>query len=162
VLVLNTKLLQDRGIPEAKWPRQYARFDGPVLEAAMAANQNEIDCHEQTDSRHVATHAACLFQVWGTAKARDWYLKLRDNGAEFVAGNQTGSRRRGPRAVADWLDRHRRRHREVDAGRPVRIVFPDAGAAADSGLGTLFIPTPSLSSRDAPTRPEHRGWSTTC
>jgi iron(III) transport system substrate-binding protein len=29
---------------------------------------------------------------------------------------------------------------EIDAGKPVKLVFPDADAPADSGRGTLFFP----------------------
>jgi len=105
----------------------------------MAANQNEIDCHEQTDSRHVGDARRVFVSGLGTAKARDWYLKLRDNGAEFVAGNKQVAAGVG-QGSGDWLDRHRRRHRRGRCRPAGADRVSDAGAAADSGLGTLFIP----------------------
>jgi iron(III) transport system substrate-binding protein len=83
-----------------------------------------------------ATHAASLFQAWGDEKARAFFGALKRNArilptdrqvAEAVAAGQLAF------GLTDVYDATR----ELDAGKPVAIVYPDQG---DGQLGTLFIP----------------------
>jgi iron(III) transport system substrate-binding protein len=100
-----------------------------------------------------ATHAACLFASLGSAKAKEFYLGLADNGVQIAPGNKQ---------VAEWVGQGRTPRgqpvavgltdtddaiAEVEAGRPVAIVFPDSGP---EGMGTLFIPNTVAILRNSP------------
>jgi iron(III) transport system substrate-binding protein len=132
ILVLNTKLLVERGIPEAEWPQSLLDLTKPRWKDLVAMSKPIAGTS--------ATQAACLFQAWGKDKARDWYLGLKANGVKLLAGNKQVAEAVGqgqyPVGLTDTDDGIA----EVDAGHPVRIVFPDRDAPADSKLGTLFIP----------------------
>jgi iron(III) transport system substrate-binding protein len=87
-----------------------------------------------------ATHAACLFQVWGKDKARDWYLALKANNVQIVAGNKQVAEGVGQGQYLIGLTDTDDAIEEVEAGQPVRLVFLDRDAPQGSQLGTLFIP----------------------
>jgi iron(III) transport system substrate-binding protein len=87
-----------------------------------------------------ATQAACLFQVWGDAEAEDFYRKLHANGIEIVAGNKQVAVAVGNGQYAAGLTDTDDAFAELDAGRPVTIVYPDGDAPADANRGVLFIP----------------------
>jgi iron(III) transport system substrate-binding protein len=132
VLIVNTKLLQERGVPESEWPvglndLKNPRFAGQIAMSKPLAGTS-------------ATQAACLFQAWGKVKAREWYLALKANGIQFVAGNKQAAEGVGQGQYLAALTDTDDAAAELDAGRPVRIVFPDRDATPQSGLGTLFIP----------------------
>jgi len=87
-----------------------------------------------------ATQAACLFEVLGKEKARDYYLALRENRVNIVSGNKQAAEGVGAGQYAvsvtdtdDAID-------EVKKGRPVVIIFPDRDAPKGDRMGTLFIP----------------------
>jgi iron(III) transport system substrate-binding protein len=132
VLILNTKLLQDRGIPEVQWPKSLNDLSQPRWKGQCAMSKPVAGTS--------ATQAACLFQAWGKAKAREWYLALKANDLQLVAGNKQVAEGVGQGQYLVGLTDTDDAIAEVDAGRPVRIVFPDRDAPADSKLGTLFIP----------------------
>ena len=87
-----------------------------------------------------ATHAACLFQAWGDAKAREFFEKLRANDVQIVAGNKQVAVGVGAGQFDVGLTDTDDALAEIDQKRPVVMIFPDRGAPADSALGTLFIP----------------------
>jgi iron(III) transport system substrate-binding protein len=87
-----------------------------------------------------ATQAACLFQVWGDDKAEDFYRKLHANGVELVTGNKQVAVGVGVGQYAAGLTDMDDAFAEVEAGRPVAIIYPDRDAPPDSGRGVLFIP----------------------
>jgi iron(III) transport system substrate-binding protein len=93
-----------------------------------------------------ATQAACLFEALGIEAAKKYYRDLKANGVRLAPGNKQ---------VAEWVGKGRTplgeevavgitdtddAMEEVRAGRAVVILYPDRAAAADSKLGTLFIP----------------------
>ncbi len=87
-----------------------------------------------------ATHAACLFQVWGAAKARRFFEDLKANDVQIVPGNKqvavgvgAGQFDAGLTDTDDALE-------EIAQGRPVAMAYPDAKEQYGNGLGTLFIP----------------------
>jgi iron(III) transport system substrate-binding protein len=87
-----------------------------------------------------ATEAACLFQTWGDGEAEGFYRKLHANGVELVPGNkQVAVGVGGGQYVAGMTDTDDA-FAEIDAGKPVTIVYPDAAATPDSKRGVLFIP----------------------
>jgi iron(III) transport system substrate-binding protein len=133
VLILNTKLLKERGIPEAEWPQGW-------LELAENARWKDQLAMSKPVAGTSATQAACLFQAWGKDKARAWYLKLKANGVHLVAGNKQVAEGVGQGQYLGGLTDTDDAIAEVEAGRPVRIVFLDRQAPPETKLGTLFIP----------------------
>jgi iron(III) transport system substrate-binding protein len=132
VLLVNTKLLQERGIGEADWPVSLVDLTHPRWFGQVALSKPTAGTS--------ATQAACLFQAWGKEKARAWYLALKANGVQMVGGNKQAAEGVGLGQYLVCITDTDDAMAEVEAGRPVRVVFPDAGATNDSGLGTLFIP----------------------
>jgi iron(III) transport system substrate-binding protein len=137
VLVVNTRL-----VPKSEWPAglldlTHERWRGKV---AMAKPQFGTS----------ATQAACLFQAWGKAKAQAFYLGLQENQVQIVAGNKQVAEGVGqgqfPLGLTDTDDAIA----EVEAGRPVAILYPDRDAGKKSGLGTLFIPNTVAVVRGSP------------
>src|SRR5262245_13372450 len=87
-----------------------------------------------------ATHAACLFQAWGDANARDFFEKLKANDVQIVAGNKQVAVEVGAGRYDVGLTDTDDALAEIDQGRPVAMVFPDSeGFFSASVLGTLFI-----------------------
>ncbi len=132
VLVVNTKLVGEKERPrslleltEPKWR------DRVVMARPMFGT--------------TATQTACLFEVLGSEKAKEYLTALKANGvqlapgnkqvAEWVARGQTPSGRPVAVGVTDTDDAII----EVRAGRDVAIVFPDRDGK-NGRMGTLFIP----------------------
>jgi iron(III) transport system substrate-binding protein len=84
-----------------------------------------------------ATHAACLFAAWGDREARKYFLDLKANGVQIMAGNKQVAQAVAAGQLAFGLTDTDDALVEIDAGQPVAIVYPDQ---EDGGLGTLFIP----------------------
>jgi iron(III) transport system substrate-binding protein len=132
VLVLNTKRLREKGIPEADWPRSLLdltneRWKGEVALSKPIAGTS-------------ATQAAFLFQAWGKDKALKWYRDLKANNVRLVPGNKQAAEGAGQGQYLVGITDTDDAIGEVAAGRPVQIVFPDKDAEPGSGLGTIFIP----------------------
>lgn len=128
VLILNTER-----VPDPKdWPKRLPdlldrRWSGKV---AMAKPQFGT----------TATQAACLFEAWGADEAKRFYRGLKENGVALVPGNKQVAVAVGRGEYAAGLTDTDDAMAELDAGRPVTVLFPDADAPAGSGRGTLFIP----------------------
>jgi iron(III) transport system substrate-binding protein len=97
-----------------------------------------------------ATQAACLFEVLGPEKAKQFFLDLKENGVHIVPGNKQVadgvSEGRFAVGITDTDDAIG----EVSAGKPVAIIFPDRDAPKDSKMGTLFIPNTVAIIRGSP------------
>jgi iron(III) transport system substrate-binding protein len=132
VLILNTKLLKERGIPEAEWPGSLNDLSQPRWKGQVAMSKPVAGTS--------ATQVACLFQAWGKARAKEWYLALKANNIQLVAGNKQVAEGVGQGQYLLGLTDTDDAAAELDAGRPVRIVFADRDASAESRLGTLYIP----------------------
>jgi len=87
-----------------------------------------------------ASEAACLFQAWGDEAARDFYKRLHANGLHIVAGNKQVAVGVGQGQFAAGLTDTDDAMAEIDAGRPVAIIFPDRAAPESEKAGTLFLP----------------------
>lgn len=96
-----------------------------------------------------ATHAACLFSVWGPDKAKEFFRALKSNGVHVLSGNKQVASAVGSGALAFGLTDTDDAMSELDAGRPVALVYPDR---APGELGTLFIPNTLSILKDAPHR----------
>ena len=84
-----------------------------------------------------ATHAACLFAELGEEKTRNFFESLRKNDIKVMPGNKGVALAVSSGQLAFGLTDTDDAIIEVEAGKPVKIVFPDS---APDGAGTLFIP----------------------
>lgn len=84
-----------------------------------------------------ATHAACIFQAWGDAKAREFFLAVKRN-ARILATDEEVAHAVATGSLAFGLTNSSNAAVELAAGAPIAIVYPDQ---AEGELGTLFIPT---------------------
>lgn len=84
-----------------------------------------------------ATHAACLFAVWGPQQAERFFRSVKDNAAGVLAGNKRVAEAVAAGQLAWGVTDTDDAIVEVDRGSPVAIVYPDQD---EGGLGTLFIP----------------------
>ncbi len=84
-----------------------------------------------------ATHAACLFAAWGDERAQAYFRALKANGVHVFSGNKQVAIAVGSGEIAVGLTDTDDAMGEVEAGRPVAIIYPDR---EPSQLGTLFIP----------------------
>ena len=83
-----------------------------------------------------ATHAACLFAVWGEQRAQDFFTKVHNN-TRIKSGNKQIALTVASGELAFGLTDTDDAIIEVEKGHPVTIVYPDQRA---DELGTLFIP----------------------
>lgn len=132
VLLVNTELMKKRGIPRAQWPASLLdladpRWKGQVAMAKPMAGTS-------------ATQAACLFAAWGPEKAKAYYRGLKANGVQLVPGNKQAAEGVGQGQFLIGLTDTDDAFGEIEAGRPVALLFPDREAPPDSKLGVLFIP----------------------
>ncbi len=133
VLLVNTQLVPEKDRPHSLLDLADPRWRGRL---AMA-----VPLYGTT-----ATQAACLFAVLGPDKAREYYLALKANGVQLAPGNKQAAewvgQGRAPAgaAIAVGVTDTDDAMAEVEAGRPVEIIFPDRDAPADGRLGTLFLP----------------------
>ena len=125
VLIVNTEKIDK--LPKSVWDLTRPELKGRVAMAKPLAGTT-------------ATQAACLFQVWGDAEAEEFYRQLHANGVEIVAGNKQVAVAVGSGQYAVGLTDTDDAFAEVDRGKPVAIVFPDADAAPADKRGVLFIP----------------------
>ncbi len=126
VILVNTRL-----VPREQFPKSWHDLTQPQWARRLAMAKPQFGT--------TATQAACLFQAWGMDKASDFYRKLR-GGVQIVPGNKQVAEGVGRGDFALGLTDTDDAMAEVEAGRPVALVFPDRDAPADSLLGTLLIP----------------------
>lgn len=85
-----------------------------------------------------ASHAACLFEVWGESKAKQYFHDLKANEVAILAGNkQVAQDVASGRFAFGMTDTDDAMVMIEQLGAPVVIVYPDQ---EEGGLGTLFIP----------------------
>ena len=84
-----------------------------------------------------ATQAACLFAVWGAARAKEFFRAVEGNEVQILSGNKQVALAVAAGRLAFGLTDTDDALIEVEKGMPVAIVYPDQGA---DGLGTLLIP----------------------
>lgn len=84
-----------------------------------------------------ATHAACLFAVWGPEKAKQFFLEMKANEVQIFPGNKQVAQAVSAGKIAWGLADTDDAIIEVENGFPVEIVYADREA---DELGTLFIP----------------------
>jgi iron(III) transport system substrate-binding protein len=129
VLLVNTKMVPDaKKRPHSLLDLTDVRWKGKV---GMAKPQFGT----------TATQAACLFEVLGTDKAKEFYRGLKKNGVQLVPGNKQAAQGVSEGQFAVGMTDTDDAIIEVLAGRPVAIILPDRDGHPDHPrMGTLFIP----------------------
>ncbi len=94
-----------------------------------------------------ASHIACLFVVLGDPDARTLLASLKANDVQVLGGNKACAEAVGAGRLAIALTDTDDAIIEQDAGRPVKIVFPDV---APGGMGTLLLPNTLALVKDCP------------
>jgi iron(III) transport system substrate-binding protein len=94
-----------------------------------------------------ATHAACLFAHWGDDKAREFFLRLKQNEVHIVPGNKQVATGVAAGRYAFGLTDTDDAIIAIEQGHPVEIVYPDR---QQHELGTLFIPNTVAIIKDTP------------
>jgi iron(III) transport system substrate-binding protein len=128
VLIVNTTL-----VPEEQRPKSVLDLTHPKWSRKVAMAKPQFGT--------TATHAAALYDVLGADAAKAYYRALKANDVQIVAGNKQvavgvadGRFAVGMTDTDDALI-------ELNAGKPVTIVFPDRdGHPAHPRLGVLYIP----------------------
>lgn len=93
-----------------------------------------------------ASHAACLFTVWGEPRAQEYFRELKAN-AEVMAGNKQVALAVARGELAFGLTDTDDAMVEIEKGMPVKIIYPDQ---QPEQLGTLFIPNTLVLIKDSP------------
>jgi len=124
VLLVNTRL-----VDEADLPRSIRDLAEPRWQKRTALAKPLFGT--------TATHAACLFSVWGDEEAKKFFLSLRKNEVRVLGGNKQVAEAVAAGNIAFGLTDTDDAMIEIERGSPVMIVYPDRG---DGEMGTLFIP----------------------
>ena len=134
VLIVNTEL-----VPQGQRPSSILDLADPQWRGRAAMAKPLFGT--------TATHAACLFSVWGDAKAKAYFKKVKANDTKILAGNKQVALSVAAGRVAWGITDTDDAIIELEAGRPVAIVYPDQ---AEGELGTLFIPNTVAIIRGSP------------
>src|SRR5438132_842766 len=137
ILIVNTQLVKEADRPRSLFDLAEPRWKGRV---AMAKPQFGT----------TATQAACLFEVLGAEKAKQFYLDLHKNGIQIVPGNKQVAEGVGRGEFAFGVTDTDDAMEEIQAGHPVAILFPDRDRPKGDRMGTLFIPNTVAIVRGAP------------
>ena len=123
VLVVNTELVPEVDRPHSILDLADPRWKGRAGIAKPLAGTT-------------ASHAACLFAVWGARRAEEFFRAVRAN-ARTMGGNRQVARAVATGELMFGLTDTDDAIVELEQGWPVAIVYPDQG---EGQLGTLFIP----------------------
>ena len=134
ILVVNTQL-----VAEADRPKGLADLIDPKFRGKIAIAKPLFGT--------TATHATCLFAAWGDEKARAFFSDLKKNEVQVVSGNKQVATAVGSGQALFGLTDTDDAMGEIEAGRPVAIIYPDRGP---DELGTLFIPNVLAIPKGAP------------
>lgn len=125
VLIVNTDL-----VPESDRPTSIRDLADPRWKGQTAIAKPLFGT--------TASHAACLFEVWGESNAKQYFHDLKANDVAILAGNkQVAQDVASGRFAFGMTDTDDAMVMIEQLGAPVTIVYPDQG---EGGLGTLFIP----------------------
>jgi iron(III) transport system substrate-binding protein len=139
VLLINTKLLSD----SKTWPKSLLELADPRWKGKVGMAKPQFGTS--------ATQAACLFEVLGVEKAKEYYRGLRANGVQIVAGNKQAAEGASQGQFAVGVTDTDDAMTEVEARKPVALLFPDREGSKDNArLGTLFLPNTLAIIRGAP------------
>jgi iron(III) transport system substrate-binding protein len=138
VLIVNTDL-----VPEADRPKSLLDLTDPKWKGRVAMAKPQFGM--------TATHAACLFEVLGPDAAKMFYRGLKANDVQIVPGNKQSARGVADGQFAVGMTDTDDAVIELNAGKPVAIIFPDAaGHPAHPRMGTLYVPNTLALVKGAP------------
>lgn len=123
VLIVNTELVPAANEPDSILDLTDPKWQGRVGIAKPLAGTT-------------ATHAACLFAVWGEAKTQAFFREVKAN-ARVMSGNKQVALAVARGELTFGLTDTDDAIIELEKGFPVKIIYPDQGPEQ---LGTLFIP----------------------
>jgi len=134
VLLVNTNL-----VPAAREPRSIRSLADPSWRGRTGIAKPLFGT--------TATHAACLFAHLGRKKAENLLRSIRDNEVRVESGNKTVALNVAAGRLAFGLTDTDDAIGEVENGKPVKIVYPDAEPGE---MGVLFIPNTLAMVKDCP------------
>ncbi len=138
VLIVNTNL-----VPEADRPKSLLDLTDPKWKGKVAMAKPQFGT--------TSTQAACLFEVLGPDAAKAFYLGLKANDVQIVPGNKQAATGVSEGRFAVGMTDTDDALGELDAGKPVAIIFPDAAPdPARPRMGTLYIPNTVAVMKGAP------------
>lgn len=138
VLIVNTNL-----VPEADRPKSLLDLTDPKWKGKVAIAKPQFGT--------TATQAACLFELLGPDAAKAFYRGLKANDVHIVPGNKQAATGVSEGKYAVGLTDSDDAVGEVNAGKPVAIIFPDAaGHPSYPRLGTLYLPNTLAVVKGAP------------
>jgi iron(III) transport system substrate-binding protein len=127
VIIVNTRL-----VAKKKWPRSIFDLTKPEWKSKAAIAKPLYGTS--------MTQAACLFDVLGPEEAKRFYRDLLKNDIQIASGNKQVavgvSQGQYQAGITDTDDAMM----EVEAGRPVELIYPDRDRPDTDRMGTLFIP----------------------
>lgn len=135
VLVVNTDLM-----PSESWPNS-------INDLADSKWQGRVGIAKPLAGT-TASHAACLFAVWGTQRAERFFRAVKAN-AKIMSGNRQVARAVAAGELFFGLTDTDDVMVELEQGHPVAIVYPDQLVGQ---IGTLFIPNTVAILAGAPRR----------
>jgi iron(III) transport system substrate-binding protein len=124
IIIVNTKRLPDAAFPKSIYDLADPKWKGKTGIAKPLFGTT-------------ASHIACLFAVLGADAATKYLDSLKANEVQIHGGNKGCATAVADGAAAFALTDTDDALGELEAGKPVRIVYPDSGA---DGMGTLFLP----------------------
>jgi iron(III) transport system substrate-binding protein len=124
VIAVNTQLLKEEERPKSILDLTDERWGGKVGIAKPLFGTT-------------ATQAACLFAYWGVERAEQFFEQLAANDVQVMSGNRQVAQAVASGQLLFGLTDTDDAVGEMQAGRPLAIVYPDQ---EEGGLGTLFIP----------------------
>jgi iron(III) transport system substrate-binding protein len=136
VLIVNTDLVAEADRPNSIDDLLDAKWKGKCVIARPLFGTS-------------ATHAAVMFDKLGEQKATDFFRKLAAN-ATVLGGNKQVAQKVASGQFAFGLTDTDDAIIEIEAARPVAIVFPDQSADQP---GTLFIPNTLCVIKNGPNTP---------
>lgn len=138
VLIVNTNL-----VPEAERPKSLLDLTAPKWKGKVAMAKPLFGT--------TATQAACLFEVMGPDAAKQYFRDLKANDVQIVAGNKQSAAQVAEGRYAIGLTDTDDALIELNAGKPVAIVFPDRDGHKDHPrMGLLYIPNTLAVVKGAP------------
>jgi iron(III) transport system substrate-binding protein len=137
--------------PDGTWTGLAARARVFLVNTdRVKAGEEPRGLHDMTDAKWrgqvglakplfgtTASHAACLFAAWGEPRATAFFAALKANQVSIESGNKSVALAVASGKLAFGLTDTDDAIIEVEAGKPVKIVYPDSGPGEG---GTLFLP----------------------
>ena len=141
VLIVNTRRLK------ASATTRTGTYPNSILDLADPKWKGQVGIAKPLFGT-TATHSAVLFDVWGAARAKKFFRQVKAN-AEVMGGNKGVAQAVASGQLVFGITDTDDAIIELDAGYPVKIVFPDQ---AERQMGALMIPNSLALIKGGPNR----------